>query len=63
VIAVDTAMETGEGNDYTACVVLGRAGHRIDVLRVERHKIPFVEQLMLVCVRIPLKLTVDSDRN
>ena len=48
VIAVDTAMETGEGNDYTACVVLGRVGHRIDVLRVERHKIPFVEQVWLV---------------
>jgi predicted phage terminase large subunit-like protein len=48
VISVDTAMETGEGNDYTACVVLGRVGHRIHVLRVERHKMPFVEQLMLV---------------
>ena len=48
VISVDTAMETGEGNDYTACVVLGRFSHRIHVLRVERHKIPFVEQVMLV---------------
>jgi predicted phage terminase large subunit-like protein len=48
VIAVDTAIETGETNDYTACVVLGRSGHRIDVLQVERHRLPFVEQLMLV---------------
>ena len=39
VIAVDTAMETGEANDYTACVVLGRYGHRIHVLRVERDRI------------------------
>lgn len=49
VVAVDTALETGEGNDFTACVVLGRAGHRIDVLQVERHRLAFVEQLMLVC--------------
>jgi predicted phage terminase large subunit-like protein len=48
VIAVDTAMETGEANDYTACVVLGRYEYRIDVLRVERAKVPFVEQLMMV---------------
>jgi predicted phage terminase large subunit-like protein len=48
VIAVDTALETGEWNDYTACVVLGRSGHRIHVLRVERHRLAFVEQLMLV---------------
>ena len=48
VIAVDTAMETGEGNDYTACVVLGRYGHHIHVLQVERDKLPFVEQLMMV---------------
>jgi len=48
VIAVDTAMETGEANDYTACVVLGRHGHHIDVLQVERDRLPFIEQLMLV---------------
>lgn len=49
VIAVDTAIETGEANDYTACVVLGRWGHRIHVLRVERHRVSFTEQLLLVC--------------
>lgn len=48
VIAVDTAIETGEANDYTACVVLGRKGHRIHVLQVERGRMPFVEQLILV---------------
>jgi predicted phage terminase large subunit-like protein len=48
VIAVDTAIETGETNDYTACVVLGRKGHRIHVLQVERDRMAFVEQLMLV---------------
>ena len=48
VIAVDTAMETGEAHDYTACVVLGRWEHRIDVLHVDRAKLPFVEQLMMV---------------
>jgi len=48
VIAVDTAMETGEANDYTACVVLGRCEHRIDVLHVDRARLPFVEQLMMV---------------
>jgi len=49
VIAVDTALETGEGNDYTACVVLGRVAHRIHVLQVERHRLPFIEQVMLIC--------------
>ena len=48
VIAVDTAMETGEANDYTAGVVLGRCEHRIDVLRVERARLPFIEQVMMV---------------
>ena len=48
VIAVDTAMETGEGNDYTACVVLGRYGHHIHVLQVERDKLAFIEQVMMV---------------
>jgi predicted phage terminase large subunit-like protein len=48
VIAVDTAVETGELNDYTACVVLGRSGHRIHVLQVERGRLAFVEQIMLV---------------
>jgi predicted phage terminase large subunit-like protein len=49
VIAVDTALETGEGNDFTACVVLGRSGHRIHVLQVELDRIPFIEQVMLLC--------------
>lgn len=49
VIAVDTALETGEANDYTACVVLGRSRHRIHVLQVERDRLPFIEQVMLVC--------------
>jgi phage terminase large subunit-like protein len=45
VIAVDTAVETGASNDYTACVVLGRSGHPIHVLQVERDRLPFVEQV------------------
>jgi predicted phage terminase large subunit-like protein len=49
VVAVDTAIETGEGNDYTACVVLGRSGHRVHVLQVERDRLPFIEQVLLVC--------------
>jgi predicted phage terminase large subunit-like protein len=48
VIAVDTALETGEANDYTACVVLGRTGRHIHVLQVEQHRMAFSEQLMLV---------------
>jgi predicted phage terminase large subunit-like protein len=48
VIAVDTALETGVANDYTACVVLGRSGHRIHVLQVERARLPFIEQVYLV---------------
>lgn len=48
VIAVDTAIETDEANDYTACVVLGRRGRHIHVLQVEQHRIAFAEQLMLV---------------
>jgi phage terminase large subunit-like protein len=48
VIAVDTAVETGASNDYTACVVLGRSGHRIHVLQVECYRLPFIEQDMLV---------------
>lgn len=48
VISVDTAIETGEGNDYTACVVLGRRGHRIQVVQVEQDRMPFIEQVMLV---------------
>jgi phage terminase large subunit-like protein len=48
VIAVDTALETGEMNDYTACVVLGRKGRHIHVLQVEQHRIAFSEQLLLV---------------
>ncbi len=48
VSAVDTAMETGEANDYTACVVPGRREHRIDVLRVKRARVPFIERLMMV---------------
>jgi hypothetical protein len=55
VIAVDTAMETGEANDYTACVVLGRHEHHIDVLKVESPSADPVE-------RRGVGTTLDPDR-